>query len=75
MLVDREERNAETTLAMIREEGGEASIFAGDVTATKTPRNGRGRQVRYGNVSVLINNVGISGPGSVTDVTRTSGIR
>ena len=69
LLVDREERNAETTLAMIREEGGEASIFAGDVTS-----NDDGRAMadeaksRYGNINVLINNVGISGPGSVTDV-------
>ena len=69
LLVDREERNAETTLAMIREEGGEASIFAGDVTSNEDTREmAEAARSRYGNVNVLINNVGISGPGSVTDV-------
>ena len=69
LLVDREERNAETTLAMIREEGGEASIFAGDVTSDGDMREmAEAANSRYGNVNVLINNVGISGPGSVTDV-------
>ena len=69
LLVDREERNAETTLAMIREEGGEASIFAGDVTSNDDTREmAEAAKSRFGNVNVLINNVGISGPGSVTDV-------
>ena len=69
LLVDREERNAQTTLAMIREEGGEASIFAGDVTSNDDCRDmADAAKSRYGNVNVLINNVGISGPGSVTDV-------
>ena len=69
LLMDREERNAETTLAMIREEGGEASIYAGDVTSNDDCREmAEAAKSRYGNVNVLINNVGISGPGSVTDV-------
>ena len=69
LLVDREERNAETTLAMIREEGGEASIFAGDVTSDEDMRDmAEAARSRYGNINVLINNVGISGPGSVTDL-------
>ena len=69
LLVDREERNAETTLAMIREEGGEASIFAGDVTSDDDMREmAEEAKSRYGNINVLINNVGISGPGSVTDL-------
>ena len=38
LLVDREERNAEATLAMIREEGGEASVFVGDVTSNEDMR-------------------------------------
>ena len=63
LLMDREERNAETTLAMIREEGGEASIFAGDVTSNEDCQEmAEAAKGRYGNVSVLINNVGISGP-------------
>ncbi len=69
LLVDRDERNAETTLAMIREEGGDASIFAGDVTSDEDMREmAEAARSRYGNINVLINNVGISGPGSVTDV-------
>ena len=69
LLVDREERNADTTLAMIREEGGEASIFAGDVTSNDDTREmAEAAKARYGNVNILINNVGISGPGSVTEV-------
>lgn len=69
VLVDRDERNAEVTLAMIREEGGEASIFAGDVTSDDDMREmADTAKSRYGNINVLINNVGISGPGSVTDL-------
>ena len=69
LLVDRDERNAETTLAMIREDGGEASIFAGDVTSNDDMQEmAETAKSRYGNINVLINNVGISGPGSVTDV-------
>ena len=69
LLVDRDERNAETTLVMIPEEGGEASIFAGDVTSNADCQGmADAAKSRYGNVNVLINNVGISGPGSVTDV-------
>jgi NAD(P)-dependent dehydrogenase (short-subunit alcohol dehydrogenase family) len=69
LLVDRDERNADTTLAMIREEGGEASIFVGDVTSNDDCREmAEATKSRYGNINVLINNVGISGPGSVTDV-------
>ena len=33
LLVDRDQENAETTLATINEEGGEASVFVGDVTS------------------------------------------
>ena len=69
MLVDREERNAEATLAMIREEGGDASIFVGDVTSDDDMRQmAEAARSRYGNVNVLVNNVAIIGPGSVTDV-------
>ena len=69
LLVDREQRNAETTLATIKEEGGEASVFVGDVTSDADCQNMASAAVaRYGKLNVLINNVGISGPGSVTDV-------
>ena len=69
LLVDRDERNAGATLAMIREQGGEASVFAADVTSNDDCRQmAAAAQSRYGNINILINNVGISGPGSVTDV-------
>lgn len=69
LLVDRDQRNAEITLATIKEEGGEASIFAGDVTSNADCQGmAEAARSRYGNVNVLVNNVGISGPGSVTDV-------
>ena len=69
LLVDRDEQNAETTLAMVREDGGDASVFVGDVTSNAYCQGMAEAAVsRYGKLNVLINNVGISGPGSVTDV-------
>ena len=69
LLVDRDEANANTTLAMIREEGGEASVFVGDVTSNADCQGmAEAAMSRYGKLNILINNVGISGPGSVTDV-------
>jgi NAD(P)-dependent dehydrogenase (short-subunit alcohol dehydrogenase family) len=54
---------------MIKEEGGEASVFVGDVTSNADCQ-GMAEAVmsRYGKLNILINNVGISGPGSVTEV-------
>ena len=67
--MDRDQPNAETTLATIREEGGEASVFLGDVTSNDDCQEMAKAAVdRYGHLDILINNVGISGPGSVTDV-------
>ena len=69
MLVDRDQQNAETTLAMIKEEGGEASVFVGDVTSNADCQGmAEAAMSSYGKLNLLINNVGISGPGSVTDV-------
>lgn len=69
LLVDRNQANAETTLATIKEEGGEASVFVGDVTSNQDCQGmAQAALSRYGKLNVLINNVGISGPGSVTDV-------
>ena len=69
LLVDREQKNAETTLATIKEEGGEASLFVGDVTNNADCQEMANAAVgRYGKLNILVNNVGISGPGSVTDV-------
>ena len=69
LLVDRDQANADVTLATIREEGGEASVFLGDVTSNDDCREMAEAAVsQYGKINVLINNVGISGPGRVTDV-------
>jgi NAD(P)-dependent dehydrogenase (short-subunit alcohol dehydrogenase family) len=69
LLVDRNQQNAEATLATIKEEGGEASLFVGDVTNNADCQGMAQAAVsRYGKLNVLVNNVGISGPGSVTDV-------
>ena len=69
LLVDRNQENAETTLATIKEEGGEATVFVGDVTSNEDCQGMvQAALSRYGKLNVLINNVGISGPGSVTDV-------
>ena len=69
VLVDRDQKNGDATLATIREEGGEASLFVGDVTnSTDCQEMVNKATSEYGRLNVLINNVGISGPGSVTDV-------
>jgi len=69
LLVDRNEENVEATLATIKEEGGDASVFVGDVTSNDNCQGmAQAALSHYGKVNVLINNVGISGPGSVTDV-------
>ncbi|MEC9308806.1 MAG: SDR family NAD(P)-dependent oxidoreductase [Chloroflexota bacterium] len=69
ILVDRELNNAETTAAQIREDGGDVSVFVGDVTdAGSCEEMGKAAVSSYGKINILVNNVGISGPGSVTDV-------
>lgn len=66
LLVDREPEHAEETLAQIREEGGEASVFAADVTrAGDCEALVAAAQERYGGLTVLVNNVGIGSRGSV----------
>jgi len=69
LLVDRSLEQAEQTLAAIKEEGGEASVFEADVTNTEDCRAMVETAVeRYGGVNVMFNNVGILGRGSVVDV-------
>ena len=69
LLVDRDQKNADVTLSTIREEGGDAAVFVGDVTSTgDCAAMAQAAVDNFGKVNVLINNVGISGPGSVTDV-------
>jgi NAD(P)-dependent dehydrogenase (short-subunit alcohol dehydrogenase family) len=69
LLVDRNPQAAEATLATIREEGGEASVLAADVTlAADCEAIAEAAVERYGGLNILFNNVGITGPGSPTDV-------
>lgn len=69
LLVDRDLNNAETTAVQIREDGGDACVFVGDVTdAGSCEEMSKAAVSSYGKINILVNNVGISGPGSVTDV-------
>ena len=69
LLVDRSASQAEETLRNIGEEGGEASVFEGDVTNSQDCQAMVEAAVeRYGGINVLFNNVGILGRGNVVDV-------
>ena len=70
LLVDRVIGQAEETLASIREEGSEASVFEGDITRAANCRAMvEAAHDRYGGLNILANNAGIFVPeGSVVDV-------
>ena len=70
LLIDRDFRRAEETLAIIGEEGGQASVFAADVTRAIDCQDMVETAVeRYGGVHVLVNNVGVfPDPSSVVDI-------
>ena len=69
LLVDRVAGHAEATMATIREQGGEASVFRADVTKSEDCQGMVKAAVqRYGGLHILFNNVGILGRGSVVDV-------
>lgn len=71
LIVDKKTAAADETLAAIREEGGEAEVFTGDVSSTADCRAMVERAVsRWGRLDILHNNVGIEGPGSVVSVTE-----
>ena len=70
LLVDREVARAEETLAGIREEGGDASVAQADVTKSSDCEEMVNEAIRaYGRLDILVNNVGITLPGKVVDVT------
>jgi NAD(P)-dependent dehydrogenase (short-subunit alcohol dehydrogenase family) len=73
LAVDRDLASAEETVAMIREEGGEAVAFRADVTDEDEVRGAIDACVRrWGSIDVLHNNVGISlagGDAVVTEIT------
>ena len=68
LVVDRDEALAERTVEMLREHGGEGSVFAADVTReADCAAMVEAALERYGRLDVLDNNVGIGARGSVTD--------
>jgi NAD(P)-dependent dehydrogenase (short-subunit alcohol dehydrogenase family) len=69
LLVDHIAKRAEETLAIIREEGAEGSVFEADVSdAASCKRMVETAKARYGRLDILTNNVAILGAGSVVDV-------
>ena len=71
LAVDLVPDRAEETVAMIREDGGEASVFQADVTnAGDCDRMAEAAVERYGRLDILDNNVGIGRRGTVLDTSE-----
>ena len=71
LLVDNVQARAEETLAIIRDEGGEADVFEANViNADDCRRMVDAAFDRWGRLDVLDNNVGISRRGSVLEVSE-----
>ncbi|MCH8280532.1 MAG: SDR family oxidoreductase [Chloroflexi bacterium] len=71
LLVDAALDRAEESLVMIREEGGDASVFQADVTKAADCRAMvEAAMERYGRLDILDNNVGISRRGTVVDTSE-----
>ena len=71
LLVDASRERAEESLVLIKEEGGEASVFQADVTkADECQAMVVAAVERYGRLDILDNNVGISRRGTVVDVSE-----
>ena len=65
------EEAANTTKQMIKEAGGEASTFIADVVQESACKALVDAAVeRYGKLDILMNSVGIGGPGAAPDVTE-----
>ena len=65
VLVNRSAERAEGLAKQIAGEGGEAAVFAGDVTQNDAAQAMAEFAVkRYGRLDVLHNNVGVGGPGT-----------
>jgi NAD(P)-dependent dehydrogenase (short-subunit alcohol dehydrogenase family) len=70
VLVNRDQGRAETLQKEIAGEGGEASVFPGDVTkADVTEAMAKFAADRYGRLDILHNNVGVGAPGTPETVT------
>src|SRR2546425_901199 len=71
LVVDRSRAAAEATLKMILGEGGEAAVFDADVTRSDDCAAMVDDAVRrWGRLDILDNNVGISGRGTVVEVSE-----
>ncbi len=72
LLVDNVKERVTPTLQAIQAEGGEASIFVADVTdEAQCQAMVQAALDRYGSLNILHNNVGINGPGKVTEVPQS----
>lgn len=69
LLVGRDPERMNETLMTIKSEGGEASVFAADVTKAEDCQALVAAAVdRYGKLNILHNNVGIGSTGTVVDI-------
>ena len=72
LLVDNVEERVTPTLEAIQAEGGEASTFVADVTdEAQCQAMVQAALDHYGSLNILHNNVGINGPGKVTEVPQS----
>ena len=70
VLVNRSAERAEKLLRQIRDEGGEAAVFAGDVTKADVTEAMAAFTIKtYGRLDILHNNVGIGAAGTPETVT------
>jgi len=73
LIVDMDKAAAETTQQAITAAGGEASIFIADVSQEDGCKALVEAAIeRYGKLDILMNSVGIGGPGTVIEVTQDS---
>ena len=69
LLVDLDQKNVMRTFEQIKAEGGEATVFLGDVSKQgDCEAMVRESTERFGKLDILHNNVGIVGSGTVVDV-------
>src|SRR6516165_1590605 len=70
MLVNRSAERAEKLMRQIRDEGGEATVFAGDVTKADVTEEMAAFTIKtYGRLDILHNNVGFGAGGTPETVT------